>query len=202
MKINSFEDMFNKNEITNDKYIETQKNLQKIIDDSKEILNFWKNPDGWAPTQATKLLKNAKLDWLEDLTNCLKIWIDKRYLTNGELLLARANLGSLVEGWLKLFYCIYLNDYKNDGRSSSYKKMKRVMEPNELKFDTLRQFSNTVLWEKNDEWDKWVLNVQQKRNAIHAFNDREIGTTLDFMNDIEKFYEFIDLVDSRLPYPS
>lgn len=40
MKINSFEDMFNKNEITNDKYIETQKNLQKIIDDSKEILNF------------------------------------------------------------------------------------------------------------------------------------------------------------------
>ena len=32
-------------------------------------------------------------------------------MTKGELVLARVNIGAIVESWLKFFYCIYYHDY-------------------------------------------------------------------------------------------
>ncbi len=45
------------------------------------------------------------LEWQSELTITLKIWIDKGLtMSTGELILARANLGAVVESWLKFFY--------------------------------------------------------------------------------------------------
>jgi len=168
---------------------------------SDEVFSFWSNPQGWAPDEAAKLLKDAKLNWLSDLTRCLKIWVNRDVdLTEGELLLARANIGSLVEGWLKLFYCIYFKDYQSD-KDNLIDKEGNLITPNNLKFERLRQFSNNRLWTKDDGWDEWVLGVQQKRNAIHAFNDKDIGDSDTFITDVYKFYDFIRMINNKLPYP-
>ncbi len=88
-------------------------NIENVRTKSHEVLDFWSNPQGWAPDSVTRILTVARLDWLKSLTDSLEIWVDKGLqMTDGELLLACANLGALVEGWLKLFYCVYYEDYR------------------------------------------------------------------------------------------
>jgi hypothetical protein len=160
---------------------------------------FWETSTiGWAPDSVVNKLSVARLDWLKDLTDCLDIWVGKSHsLTDGELLLAWANLGTLVEGWLKLFYCVYYEDY----RRNPLELRGSLIEPNDMRFENLKQFSRGILWDKASDWDNWVERIQQKRNAIHAFNDRDIGTSIEFLEDIDMFNEFINIIDSRLPYP-
>lgn len=172
--------------------------LTEIISKSKRIFSFWKDSEGWSPPSAASKLSAARLDWLEELTECLQIWHEKSLsLTNGELLLAWANLGALVEGWLKLFYCIYYEDYIRE----PIERRGEAIEPNDLSFENLKQFSRERLWDKNSAWDKWVESIQMKRNAIHAFNTRDIGIPFDFLENLEQFNHFIDKVNSRVPYP-
>lgn len=171
--------------------------IQEIKKSTKEILTEWKDVYGFAPNSVADKLANAKLNWVIELTDSLEIWTKKSiFLTEGELLLARANIGAVVEGWLKFFYCVYYEDYKGAPVRTNNQEM---IEPNDLRFERLKQFSRGKLWELNDEWDKWVESIQQKRNAIHAFNDREIGDAFMFMNDVEKLKEFIELVNTSLP---
>lgn len=85
----------------------------KIKVESERILKFWQDPQGWAPDSVALILSIARLDWLIGLTNTLSIWINlEEEYDAGELLLANANIGALVEGWLKLFYCVYFEDYQ------------------------------------------------------------------------------------------
>ena len=70
---------------------------------------IWKEARGIAPDSAADKLEDAMLEWQSELTKSLKIWIDKGLtMTTGELILARANLGAVVESCLKFFY-IYLH---------------------------------------------------------------------------------------------
>lgn len=172
--------------------------FMKIKDKSHNTFNFWSNPTGWASDSVSDILIVSRLDWLENLTDSLTIWIERSYsLTDGELLLACANLGALVEGWLKLFYCVYHEDYEK----SPIKNKDKVIAPNNLRFETLKQFSRGILWDEGSIWDSWIEKVQHKRNAIHAFNTKDIGSPTEFLEDINRFWEFISMVDSRLPYP-
>lgn len=174
--------------------------LDKIIEFSEKVFNFWSNSYGWAPNNASELLSVAKFDWLLSLTKTLEIWVNKSIcMSDGDLLLARTNLGSLVEGWMKLFYCVYYNDYANDENKKFYKGKER--KPNELSFDVLRKFSLGKLWDEGDKWGTWVEKVQHMRNAIHSFNDRNIGTAIEFLEDVKLYYEFINEVNTMLPYP-
>ena len=170
----------------------------RIKIESERVFDFWQNPSGWAPESATEILTVSRLDWLEGLTNTLRIWIDiEDEYNNGELLLANANLGALVEGWLKLFYCVYFEDYLKN----PHKHKGQMVKPNDLSFEILKQFSRDILWNQGSDWDKWIERIQFKRNAIHAFNSRDIGDKAEFESDLIKFYDLIDLIDGRLPYP-
>ncbi len=195
-------DMLNYQNIDVDE-LSTAEILEKIIDSSSETFDFWQSPYGWAPPNVANMLSVARLDWLFSLTECLKIWVSKDItITDGELLLARANLGSLVEGWLKLFYCVFYNDYDNsDNKYYAYKKGIKTapIKPPNLSFEQLRQFSNDILWDKGDGWNEWVKSVQRKRNAIHSFNDKDIGTCEEFISDVRKFYSFIKMIIFLLP---
>lgn len=198
--------------------------VDKIQKRSKQILNFWKTgAKFWAPKEVSEKLEIARIDWLLDLTDCLNIWYDKNIkMTEGELILAYANLGSLVEGWLKLFYCVYYMHYIENPIKNS--KTKKMIEPNKLKLDVLKNFSRDNLWQidelekkldgqfinyyllernamERDKWIKWIEKIQQRRNAIHSFNNREIGTPTEYLDDINIFADFIDFIDSRLPHP-
>lgn len=165
---------------------------------SNKILGFWnEGAQGWAPPETTNKLLSARLDWLIDLTNALSIWTDKNSnLSNGELILAYANLGALVEGWLKLFYCVHYANYIDEPKHS---KSGDVIEPNDLKFELLKQFSRDKLWKLNDEWDLWVTKIQHRRNAIHSFNTKDIGNSIEFLQDIGEYSHFIKLINNRMP---
>ena len=172
--------------------------LDFIIRKTNNTTLVWKEAaqEAIPPQSATQKIDEAMLDWMRELTKTLRLWTDKGgKMTSGELILARANLGALVESWLKFFYCAYNDDYQRNPRTNR----NGIIEPNDLSFDLLKQYSRGILYELNDDWEKWVDSIQRKRNAIHSFNYREIGTAEDFYDDVEKLFDFIDLITDRLP---
>ena len=158
----------------------------------------WKKSRGIAPDSVANKLDEAMLNWTTQLTEALSIWIDKDInLTEVELILSRTNLGALTECWLKFFYCVYYEDYLKNPKLD---RKNQIIEPNKMSFEALKQFSIGILWDSNnDPKYKWVDKVQYQRNAIHAFNYRNIGTPREFLDDIEYLYEFVDLLILRLP---
>lgn len=159
---------------------------------------IWKEARGIAPDSAADKLDDAMLEWQSELTKTLKIWIDKGLtMTTGELILARANLGAVVESWLKFFYCVYYEDYCKSPITNNKGKM---IEPEKASFDNLKEFSSGKLWDDvNSPEYAWVDSVQHKRNAIHSFRYRDIGTPQEFLNDIDHLYDFVDNVISHFP---
>ena len=159
---------------------------------------IWKEARGIAPESAADKLDKAMLKWQSELTKTLKIWIDKGLMmTTGELILARANLGTVVESWLKFFYCVFYEDYCNSPITNNKGKM---IEPEKASFDDLKEFSNGKLWDDaNSPEYAWVDSVQHKRNSIHSFRSRDIGTPQDFLDDVDHRYDFVDNVLSHLP---
>lgn len=160
---------------------------------------IWKQARGIAPDSVADKLDEAMLEWQSELTRTLKIWIDKGLsMTDGELILARANLGAVVESWLKLFYTVYYEDYMI---SSPFKDINgNVIEPENVKFENLKNFSTGKLWHDNTSFDyKWVDSVQSKRNAIHSFQYKDIGTPQDFIDDADHLFDFANNVLSHFP---
>ena len=166
---------------------------------SKNIANSWRMSRGIAPDTVANKMDLAMFDWMCELTDALEIWINKGCsMSDGELILARTNLGSLVEFWLRFFYCVYYEDYiKNP-----FAKKGKVLDPDDrdMSFEYLKQHSLGILWDDTqDPVCQWVEKIQHYRNAIHSFRFRAIGTPNDFLFDIEKYLEFIEMIIGRLP---
>lgn len=160
---------------------------------------IWKDVHGIAPDNAAKKLDIAMLDWQSELTKTLKIWVDKGLdMTVGELILARANLGAVVESWLRFFYCVFYDDYINQPMKN---KKGQILEPeNDMRFEDLKKFSTGILWDDEKSKDYlWVDSIQKKRNAIHSFTYKDIGTPLDFLLDVDYLCEFVDMILTHLP---
>lgn len=172
--------------------------FKTIVDATNRTIRTWKRARGAAPEEVSDKLETAMLDWISSLTTTLDIWLSKGPdMTEGELILARANMGSLVESWLKFFFCVYLDDYRQD----PIKKWGRELDPDneQLGFEELKQHSRGILWNKGDETDRWVGKAQRYRNAIHSFHYRKIGTPEEFIADISSFRDFIEAICLRLP---
>lgn len=173
-------------------------NYDVLVTVTNNAALLWKEARGIAPNSVANKLDNAMLEWQSELTKTLKIWIDKGLImSTGELILARANLGAVVESWLKFFYSVYYDDYCKNPITNKKGKM---IEPEKASFDDLKNFSSGKLWvdAKSSEY-LWVDSVQKKRNAIHSFRYRDIGTTQEFLNDINHLYDFVDNVLSHFP---
>ena len=158
---------------------------------------MWKESRGVAPDSVADKMDDAMLSWMSELTDTLKIWIDKGiFMTDGELILARTNMGALVESWLKFFYCVFYEDYIKNPKTVKGK----MVEPNNMKFEDLKNFSNGILWDDNKSaMYIWVDKIQHYRNAVHAFNYRDIGTAAEFMSDMNEFYKYVDHILNRIP---
>src|SRR5262249_49332910 len=147
---------------------------------------FWSKSHGWAPVEAAGLLSKSRLDWQVFLSETLYLWVKKpsHALTPGELILAWANLGSLLEGTLKTFLSVWYKDYAADVDNLKQadvfnKKKNKILEPDGLTLEPLRKyFKHKGLLSK--ESLALIELVQQRRNAIHAFKNKNIGTTKEF----------------------
>lgn len=158
---------------------------------------MWKESRGVAPDSVADKMDDAMLSWMSELTDTLKIWIDKgTSMTDGELILARTNMGALVESWLKFFYCVFYEDYIKNPKIVKGK----MVEPNNMKFEDLKNFSNGILWDDSKSaMYIWVDKIQHYRNAVHAFNYRDIGTAVEFMSDMDEFYKYVGHILNHIP---
>jgi len=172
--------------------------LQRIATLVRGMMNFWKSAQGWAPVKAAGLLNKSMLEWQSSLADCLQIW--NHPLSDGELILAWANIGSLVEGQLKLFLSIYYEDYIVDVNAIK-SEHGDLIDPDVLFLEKLRVIFKKNIWKPSEPWDDWISKIQQRRNAIHAYKFREIGTTEELHRNLMRLLEFVRMINSRLPYP-
>ncbi|WP_062108997.1 hypothetical protein [Bacillus niameyensis] len=182
-------------------YLETVNNIIKL---NEHMAEFWSNPNGWASVETVKYLGKARLDRQVSLSCSLKNWnnYDCKDSYEGDLILAWANLGSLVEGTLKLFLSVYIEDYKEDFEKAKNKNRKMRM-PDSMFLDEIKNFFEKRIWntEPAKEFNEWVTFVQKRRNAIHAYKHREIGTYKEFYSHVDKYLTFLIFHLSVLPYP-
>lgn len=102
---------------------------------------LWQNAHGIASQTTANKMDNAMLTWQYELTKCLEIWITKGLkMTYGELILARANLGAVVEFWLKFFFTVYYDDYIKNPK----KNRQGMIEPEAMRFEDLKQFCGYI----------------------------------------------------------
>jgi hypothetical protein len=102
-----------------------------------------------------------------------------------------------VEGDLKLFLSVWYKDYLNDAEAII--RRGDVVDPGILTLENLRDFFRDRIW--GDAWEDWILRIQQRRNAIHAYRDRDIGDHDELLEDVRTYLEFLRDINSRLPYP-
>jgi hypothetical protein len=175
--------------------------ITKIIYINTALAKFWSNAHGWVPKEAAELMSKSRLDRQVSLSHCLRRWFKNitEASKEGSLILAWANLGSLIEGTLKLFLAVYYKDYKTDIDALKH-KTGEIKDPDILALEELKTFfiKKHIL---DDKWIKYIEYVQQKRNAIHAFKDRDIGSYGDLRKCVEKYLEVLQQINSRLPYP-
>jgi hypothetical protein len=107
----------------------------------------------------------------------------------------------LVEGSMKLLLCVFYSHYQADEDARRDKKTGRLIDPDALKFEDLRQFFAKRIWSDEPSWNTWIDKIQQRRNAIHAFRSRSIGTWDEFWKDVATYRDLLRYIDSHLPSP-
>jgi len=174
--------------------------VTRIVTLNKGLHDFWgSNHQGWPPSNVADLLSRSRLDWQVSLSYSLQRWIDPPLPKDQAAvqILGYANIGSLVEGTLKLFLSVFYNDYKR------YADAIIMKDPDGLTMEPLRQFFKQRIWSEtsSDNWDPWIQRIQCRRNAIHSFKDRDIGNYTDMITDIRHYLIFVRRINSQLPYP-
>lgn len=120
------------------------------------------------------------LDWQISLTNSLQHWISlDKNIPIGDLILARINIGMLVETWLKIFFTIYSYDYQNDKSDSSKiirNNKKKKIEIKDLKFNqSIDFFLSKVdprIFYRHCPLPKVFLKLLGKEEIDSLFNNR------------------------------
>lgn len=171
-----------------------------IINISAKWATFWPTSHGWAPSIAADLMTQELMDRHLEMAHALKKW-PKRLLENdaqGEFVLAWVNLGSVIEGALKIYMDVFYADWLKDADAPTKKGQKQT--PNASFFDRLIQFVSKKELFKADEI-KFFEKVRDQRNLIHPM---KIGTVLDgiaFAEAVMHTAAFHDDVEGRLPDP-
>ena len=150
------------------------------------------------------MLSSARLDRIASLAHSLRRWVQEDTLSDGDLILAWANLGALMEGALKLFLCVYLADYRADETTRETRawhiKRQVLQDPDELMLDTILAYA-----EKAELLAPQQIalgrTVQARRNAIHAFRDRDLGSLTDLFAAIRDFRALLCSLNGRMEYP-
>jgi|GEM_PF-332981 hypothetical protein len=180
--------------------------VERICKLNSSLENFWSRSDGWAPQKTAELLGAVRLDWQTSLSNCLHQWVtpENPPISDGQLILAWANLGSLIEGSIKLLLSVYATDYLNDPKGAKsagiHVRNELPKSPAILTLEHLKIYcrKNKLLGE---DGDALVELVQARRNAIHAFKHSDIGNLDEYLMAVRHYLELLRGINNRLPYP-
>ena len=168
---------------------------------------FWSKAHGWAPNDAADLMSKSRLDRQVSLSRSLRHWIidPPGSIEDGDLILGWANLGSLIEGTIRLFLAVFYQDYKNDLSTLKqtlawHKTKQKLLDPDGLHLNVLITYVEKANLFDIDEIN-YFRTVQQYRNAIHAFQDKSIGTGSELHAAVKQYLGLLRSTSSRLPYP-
>jgi len=190
--------------------------IERIIKLTEGLANFWSSSNGWAPIKSAQLMSKSRLDWQASLARTLRIFnLEDIKKEDGGLILAWTTLGSLTEGVLKLFLSVWHTDYEASALKTTSKgyidKNGDLISPDILMLEKLRVFfakeiypkDIREIWKEQGRLDliKWILKIQQRRNAIHAYKDREIGDFDEFFIELKNFLIFMRRLTDTFPYP-
>lgn len=172
--------------------------VSSIINANTHLAEFWSNSHGWVTSKVAEFISRSRLDRQVLLSKALQIWIGQD-LDEGQLILAWANLGALVEGTIKLFLSVHYTDYLNDSERF-LKRNKSTIEPDVLTLESLKQFikKKGLLSLASLEF---IDLVQKRRNAIHAFKDRPLGSKEEFFISLSQYLELLREINDHLIYP-
>ncbi len=190
--------------------------VERIIKLTEGLANFWSSANGWAPIKAAELLSKSRLDWQASLARTLRVFTDENLKSeDGILILAWTTLGSLTEGVLKLFLSVWHKEYEASVLKSDLKGYTDdkgdLINPDILMLEKLRVFFEKEIypkeirkvWLEQGRLDSinWILKIQKRRNAIHAYKDREIGDFNEFFIELKNFLIFMRRLTDTFPYP-
>ncbi len=188
--------------------------IDRIINLTDGLSEFWKTSNGWARDKSYELLSKSRLEWQTQLSKKLHLIIDKSTEKDeGLLIIGWSILGSLVEGTIKLFLSVWYDEYESDALldNNYLDKKGKLKEPDELMLENLKQFLSKkvypneirAIWKSNGEFDliDFIDRIQYKRNAIHAFKNRDIGNFELFYEEIENYLIFLRKMTDTFPYP-
>lgn len=175
-----------------------QRAARRIIATTKAMERFWRQAHGWAPADTADLLASARLDRQVSFTHTLSDYLEPFPPEQAEarLILGYATLRSLCEGILKLFFAVWLRDYRRDTDSVIRGRKGRLIPPEDLSFDRLIVFYAKRV---DYQYESFLRRIQQRGNGIHSFTNRDIGCQDELIADIGQFLEFLLAVNSRLP---
>ena len=176
--------------------------ITNIIKLNKKLANFWEGgAKGWAPEEVSELLTKSRMDRMVSFSFRLHDAVRDVEQSEEEahLVSSWVTLGALVESSLTLFFTVWRNDYVENGPRQNIKKGK-LIEPPRLSFDQLKS-----LMLEHDLIDKrahkWISDIQQYRNVIHFFRDKELGSKDTLLKSIKWYLAFLDFIHDNLPYP-
>ncbi|MCA9252240.1 MAG: hypothetical protein KDA54_14035 [Phycisphaerales bacterium] len=179
---------------------------RQCIEDIKAVHEHWESfwgDGGWASGDAAELLTASRLDWLHSLAGCLSLWTEHggEDSSPGKLILAWANLGALLEGSLMFFLSVFKHNV--DETNETVEGQRAAARLERWTLEQLRTFYEEHVWIEPEraELTDWILQVQRRRNAIHAYRDRELGTVREFRDDLIKYLKLIVNLEGRIPYP-
>ncbi len=183
--------------------IDLESTISDIVASIKRIQEFGREEaSGWSPRETAELLENSRMDRLVSLSHSLHLWTEPSAEEDREarLILAWANLGIPVEGTMTWFLCVFENDY---AKQPTKTRSGFDLRPNRLRFEEMCRFFSEHVWidSQRAEWNDWLAKVRNFRNAVHAFNQRDIGNWNDWKNAVVRYHEFISELDGRVPYP-
>jgi hypothetical protein len=175
--------------------------IDRIVEVNHRIADFWSD-GGWAQGEAAQLLARSRLDRQVSLSRCLRKLVHEapRDEAEGWLILAWTALGSLVEGTMKFFLSVHLGDYDNNPMLD---RQNNVMPPDEMMLEVLKQFFSRVVWaaDQRIRFRLLVETIQQRRNSIHTYKDRQIGDVHELRRCIGKYLDFLEDMHGQIPYP-
>jgi len=181
--------------------MKVQAAIKDIIRLNEHIRNFWSD-GGWALGGAAELLARSRLDWQVSLSKSLLRWspVPDGDEHDGALILAWANLGALVEGTMMWFLSVFHEDYEDFGGVT---RKRSLIEPDELHLHRLCQFFAETVWtaSQKERWEPFVSRIRERRNAIHAYKDRSIGTAEEFGAAVIEYRSFLLEHEGQVPYP-
>ena len=156
---------------------------RRIANLTHNAISLLQQGHGWAPGPIQKRLDKAGLDYLESLSLSLPHWLNCD--RDGDLILAWANLGTLVECTMQLLLITFDEAYKKNPHARRDEK-DRILDAEKIRFEDLRDFCNKNVWNPAPaehahiisfrNWNPYAYLVHSRRNAIHSIKRREIGS--------------------------